>query len=82
MSALGYIECSVKRAHWSGRLLLAGVKGVGVWGGAVIHVLPSVSRAFRRSTRTPLRCDVQSPSSRGNLCPLSCGWGRAHWPCC
>lgn len=32
MSALGYSECSVKRAHWSWRLLLAGVEG------AVIHV--------------------------------------------
>lgn len=32
MPALGYNECSVKRAHWSWRLLLAGVEG------AVIHV--------------------------------------------
>ena len=40
------------------------------------------SRAFRRSTRTPLRCVAQSPSSRGSLCPLSCGWGPGRWLCC
>lgn len=39
------------------------------------------SRAFRRSTRTPLRCVVQSPSSQGSLCPLSCGWGPGRWLC-
>lgn len=40
-----------------------------------------MGHAFRRSTHTPLHCDVQSPSSRGNLCPLSCGQGLVHWLC-
>lgn len=40
------------------------------------------SRAFRTSIRTPLHYAVRSPSSRDNLCPLSCGWGGDHWLCC
>lgn len=94
----GCSRVSPVSAVWKGLIGLGGFywllsRGCGGFGGVgeggwerggvtVIHVLPSVSRAFRMSTRTPLRCDVQSPSSRGNLCPLSCGWGRAHWPCC
>lgn len=40
------------------------------------------NKAFRTSIRTPLHYAVRSPSSRDNLCPLSCGWGGDHWLCC
>lgn len=52
------------------------------WEGEVgVVILQKWNHAFRRSTRTPLHCGVQSPSSRRSLCPLSCGWERVHWLC-